>query len=93
MLITVVVVAATGILFLIRAFIAFSMELWDGRKPAITNSKLKTPGHAEPFIPAPQSSRVSGFESRLRSAAMAVNEADERAEVRHFDQWARRADF
>jgi len=92
MLITVVVVAATGILFLFRVFIAFSLELWDGRKPAITNSKLR-PGHAELFMPAPQSSRVSGFESRLRSAAMAVNEADERAEVRHFDQWARRADF
>ena len=86
MLIT-VVVAVTGILFLIRVFIAFSMERWFGRKRAMTDSKLKRLGHAELFIPAQQFSGASGFESRLRSAATAVNEADERAEVRHFDRW------
>ena len=93
MLITVVVATATGILFLIRAFIAFSMERWDGRQPALAKNGLKRPGHVERFVPAAPSSRVSGFESRLRSAAMAVNEADERAETRHFDRWTRRADF
>ena len=93
MLITVVVVTATGILFLIRVFIAFSMERWDGRRSALINNRLKRPEHIEPYIPVPQSSRGSGFDSRLRSAAMAVNEADERAETRHFDQWIRQADF
>jgi hypothetical protein len=88
-----VVVVATGILFLIRVFVAFSMELWDGRTPTVAKNGFERRKRVEPFLPAPQSSRRLGIESRLRSAAMAVNEADERAEVRHFDPWARRSGF
>ena len=67
-----------GILFLLRVLIAFWVEEKHTHEPRV-QIKTKHAGEVSPFNALARSSRVLNYEVRLKSAAAAMNEADEKA--------------
>lgn len=69
-----------GILFLLRVLVAFWM---DEKRTHETRVQIKTKnaGDVIPFNTLARSSRALNYEVRLKSAAIAVNEADEKTGV------------
>ena len=69
------VIVAAGILFLLRVLFAFWIEAKSqSRKPA--HGTVDSRKSFVAFIPADRSARILAFESRLRNAAMAANDAE-----------------
>ena len=78
-MIALTVIVAVGILFLLRVLVAFWKEAaTHGHKPVLAN--MDSTVNTSTFIPAKRGARLLTFETRLKNAAIAANEA-ERAEL------------
>jgi len=87
------IAVVVGISFLIRVFVAFWLETRLSKRSAVAKIISKDIESLTRFTPPAESSRFPSFDARLRNAAMAVNEADEHAELHPLDRWARRSGF